>query len=192
MREATRAGHDALESLLRLDGAFGLDHYAGVLWGFAAFLPPWEQQLRAALPAPLRAWFDARRRAPLVQQDLRALGLEAAGAAKVAPLVPLPTAAAAFGSLYVMEGSALGGQLISRGLAERHGIVPTNGGAYFFGAGPGTGALWREFRGLLERNVTTPEACEQACTAAVQTFDALAATFRLHLPSPLPHEPSAA
>lgn len=181
LRQATRASHDAIESLLGLEHPFGLDHYAHVLQGFAAFLSPWELQLRAALPPPLRPWFDARRRAHLVLRDLQALDVPAPSVERVTRLLPLPTPAAAFGSLYVLEGSALGGQLIARGLAERHGIAAGNGGAYFIGAGPRTGALWREFRERLELNVTTPEAREQACAAAVQTFDALAATLRLHL-----------
>jgi len=48
------------------------------------------------------------------------------------------------GYLYVMEGSTLGGQLISRHFRQTLGIELATGGAYFHGYGEQTGARWKE------------------------------------------------
>jgi len=84
----------------------------------------------------------------------------------------LPTEAAAWGSLYVLEGSALGGQVITRSLAEA-GLHPHNGTAYFHGWGDATPARWREFRAVLEAQLAGPGAVDDACEAARGTFDTL-------------------
>jgi heme oxygenase len=71
-----------------------------------------------------------------------------------------------------MEGAALGSQVITRQLAGA-GLRPDNGAAYFHGWGQATGAMWREFRLLLEREVASPAAIAEACAAARHTFDTL-------------------
>lgn len=186
LRQATRERHEAIEALLGLDGDIPLARYRRVLCGFAAFLPGWEAAVEVALPTRLRPWFRSRARVPRVQRDLAALGVAnhpASGAA-----VALPSVAAAFGSMYVLEGSSLGGQVIARRMAHSHGLDDSSGAAYFTGSGPRTGELWREFRDMLEEEIgTRPQAREDAQAAACRTFDALLQTFH-----PLLHEPAAA
>jgi heme oxygenase (biliverdin-IX-beta and delta-forming) len=75
-----------------------------------------------------------------------------------------------------MEGSALGGQVITRSLADA-GLRPDRGAAYFHGWGPATGAMWKEVRTLLDQQLADPDTLAQACDGACATFDALA----LHL-----------
>lgn len=144
--------------------------YAAVLQVFDAFLGAWEPAVAAALPAPWHPWLRARSRRAFLQQDLRCLGIAAAEAP--VPVPALPTAAAAWGSVYVMEGSALGGQVITRSLAEA-GLHPSAGAAYFHGWGDATGVMWRDFRGVLERQLAEPAALDDACHAARRTFDVL-------------------
>lgn len=145
-------------------------HYAGVLQVLDAFLAAWEPAVAAALPPPWGEWLRARSRRPFLRRDLRALSVPALD--RVPALPPLPSAAAAWGSVYVLEGSALGGQVITRSLAEA-GIHPHNGAAYFHGWGDATGRMWREVRGLLQAQLGAPGSLAEACQAARQTFDAL-------------------
>lgn len=144
--------------------------YARVLQVFDSFLASWEPAVAAALPAAWRSWLRERSRRPFLRQDLSALGVPRA--AEAAPLPALRTAAAAWGSIYVMEGSALGGQLITRSLAEA-GLHPHSGTAYFHGWGEATGAMWREFRATLESQLYDATAVAEACDAACRTFDTL-------------------
>ncbi|WP_199698674.1 biliverdin-producing heme oxygenase [Deinococcus cavernae] len=107
LKHETRAEHLALEArlpLLRPD--LTLEQYAAVLRAFAGVVLPLERRL-AALPWPAALDYPARRHTPALQADLGALGLSA-------PEFALPdtlatTLPAAYGTLYVLEGSTLGG-----------------------------------------------------------------------------------
>lgn len=148
--------------------------YAAVLQVFDAFLAEWEPAIASSLPPRWRPWLRARSRRPFLQRDMRLLGIDRGGVRVRAPAFAGP--AAAWGSLYVMEGSAVGGQLITRSLAGA-GLHPARGCAYFHGWGDATGAMWHEFRAVLEAQLAGPDALAQACDAACRTFDLLAGSL---------------
>ena len=192
LRRATSRKHDEIEALLQLapagDGApftLGLDRYAAVLQGLDSFLSAWEPRLLAALPKALRDGFRARSRHAFLRQDLQALSAhlptrpQAPGGDGAVLALVLPDKAAALGSMYVLEGSALGGQAIARALRQCPGLDAMRGTRYFMGHGADTGRMWREFRDLLSRELDEdPVAIQGACRAAIDTFDALIACFR--------------
>lgn len=185
LRAATRLQHDRIERLLALESPLPLARYGAILLGFERFLTAWEQELREALPARLHAWLAARGRLGFVAQDLAFLapGLPVPPARPVPRCLPERSVAAAFGSLYVIEGSALGGQVIAPRLKRDLGLEPGRGASYFHGHGARTGALWREFRLLAEEEIGADPAHRRlACRAAKQTFEALIATFEPLLP----------
>ena len=176
LREATASRHAAIDTLLALRHPFGVAHYTRVLQGFGAFLSAWEPRTAQVLPPHWQSWFAACTRLHLVQQDLAALGL---------PRVPLPitlatpdTPTAALGSLYVLEGSALGGQFITAAARRHLGLTPGHGTAYFHGCGSATAARWREFLVRLEADLASPQARQEAVLGANATFDVLTDLFR--------------
>ncbi|WP_053076698.1 biliverdin-producing heme oxygenase [Caenimonas sp. SL110] len=176
LRSATARSHDRIESVLQLEGDFSLAHYGAVLQGFAAFLDTWEPGVSNALPPHLKPWFAARTRGDMVRRDLVSLQLARPAPARLE--IDLASPAAVFGSLYVLEGSALGGQVISRRLLEVHGFTPDHGAAYFNGHGAQTGRMWREFRQRLDAEVDDCDANRAIASAvAIQTFDALTGVF---------------
>ncbi|UUX94334.1 biliverdin-producing heme oxygenase [Aquabacterium sp. J223] len=165
-----------------MDQPLSLQRYGRVIAGFDWFLHHWESRLLQCLPARLHDWFRGRSRRSLAQRDLRCLAPAAPHGQPfhdpTASLV-LTDIAAQFGSLYVMEGSALGGQVLARDLDQRLGLTIDRGSAYFHGFGTATGALWREFRERLEQEVgPRPADIAAACAAANATFDALTDAFR--------------
>lgn len=170
LRAATRDHHARIDRLMDLRRMRDRRHYAEILRVLDAFLAAWEPAVAAALPARWHGWLQARSRRPFLRADLDALGVAPAQGVAAAP--SLHGTAAAWGSLYVMEGSALGGQVITRSLAQA-GLRPDSGSAYFHGWGDATGAMWREFRTLLEAQLAGPHAVAEACDAACRTFDAL-------------------
>jgi heme oxygenase len=174
LRASTATRHQAIDGLMDLAQLHDPQRYGRVLRVFEAFLASWEPSVRQALPEHRQGWWQRRSRLPFVRQDLRHLGLAPAAPARL-PFA-LPSAAAAFGSAYVMEGSALGGQFIARQLADS----PECSGAlaYFRGWGAETGACWREFRAVLDNELQAPTAIAEACTAARDTFDALSDCLR--------------
>lgn len=145
------------------------EHYARVLLVLDAFLAAWEPAVASALPPRWRPWLQARSRRPFLQRDLGQLGVARAHPARVEHLRDV---ASAWGSIYVMEGSALGAQFITRSLAQA-GLHPESGAAYFNGWGAQTGAMWREARGVLASELVAPGAITHACEAACRTFDTL-------------------
>ena len=189
LRRATHERHEAIEALLQLHHPLPRDRYERILGGFESFLRDWEPHLQAALPPELAAEAAARSRLPFLRHDLQVLGLPRREdrPCSLAARLPLPDLAAALGSQYVLEGSALGGQLVARQLAANLGLSPQSGAAYFHGWGEDTGRHWKQFRTRLDAHVP-PEgpACDRACEAASRTFDLLIDTF-----TPLLHEPVA-
>lgn len=178
LRRATRAHHERIDALIDLPQLSERSHYARVLQAFAAFLAGWEPAIAAALAPGWEPWLRARSRRRFLQDDLAHLGVGAPAAAAL-PQAAWSCPAAAWGSVYVMEGSALGGQLISRQLAAA-GLRPDRGAAYFHGWGDATGALWRETRTVLAAQLAAPAALAQACEGARSTFDALSGLLAPH------------
>jgi len=172
LRAATADHHRRIENLLALEALDSSARYGQVLQGFDAFLSRWEDAVCDSLPADLQRWFVVRRRGEHVRRDLRMLGVPRLPAARFH--LDLSSIDRVFGSLYVLEGSALGAQVIAPVLERRLGLNATNGARYFAGFGDRTGGMWREFRTMLASHVQDRHAC---AAAAVATFDALASTF---------------
>lgn len=185
LRRATAGRHVLLESFLKLDPALELSGYIKALRGFELFLSNWEPRVQARLPPRLHDWSAAQSRYEFVVRDLAQLGCESgcrsdvsAECALLVENIRLNDTAAVFGSMYVLEGSALGGQVIARRAREAFGLNPDNGAAYFNGFHSETASRWRQFQHLLAQEVgSTSDARKDACTAARQTFDALLGTF---------------
>ncbi len=132
LRTETRPAHDQLEGTLALlDERLGLDAYRKVIERFYGFWRNWEPRMATLFQDA--AFLDPRRRMHLLRADLVALGLSAHAVAML-PTCPAPilrNSVEALGSLYVMEGSTLGGRVIERnverclGLNSRYGACCT-------------------------------------------------------------------
>lgn len=175
LRQATREQHEAVEASLGLAAPFSREHYMRVLEGFDAFLQTWEAQIASHVPTRLKRWTQEGFRHVDLQHDLLALGIGRASPARLN--LPLSTRAAAMGSLYVIEGSALGARVIAPRLAREHGLHADNGGRYFAADPDRSASRWRDFRFLLDQEIVTPSAARQACAAAQATFAALLEVF---------------
>ncbi len=169
LRRATRAQHDRIDALMDLRRMQDRAHYARVLGVFDAFLAGWEPAVAAALPGRWQPWLHARSRRPFLHQDLRSLGVAPPAPARIPPFAG---PASAWGSVYVVEGSALGGQFITRSLAQA-GLHPGRGATYFHGWGGATGTMWREARAVLAGELDSEAALAHACASARLTFDTL-------------------
>jgi heme oxygenase len=110
--------------------------------------------------------FDARRRSPLLARDIEALGKSAA--LDGGPGLDIATRPEAFGALYVLEGSSLGGRLILRELVRRG--APMIGLGFLDPYGARTAEAWRAFLEILERETALRKAAEQAVSGALKAF----------------------
>jgi heme oxygenase len=173
LRSTTSSAHAAIERKLGLMQPITLPRYVALLQGFDAFLAAWEPMVESRLAPPLRPWFRAGTRGAAARRDLVALDAPARGAVHLA--LSLPDLPAVLGSLYVVEGSALGAQVIAPVLHAGLGLHEGNGAAYFTAHKDATARRWREFRELLEAEAATDPG--SACRAAIATFEALSQTL---------------
>ena len=76
------------------------------------------------------------------------------------------------GSMYVVEGSTLGGQLISRIIEDRLKLEDGNGYTFYRSYGPELGMMWREFGRFFNESVA-PENIGGAVSGAQRTFEGI-------------------
>ncbi len=75
------------------------------------------------------------------------------------------------GVLYSIEGSTLGGQVISQNLDLNHNLSITNGARFFSGYADNTEVQWREFCRFAESIQNDEEQCKFAEASAILTFN---------------------
>lgn len=171
LREATAHAHQQLESLLGLlDSPMNYTRFVAVLMRFHGFHRVWEPALERTLGDA--AFTTPRRRLILIEHDLRALDIDDLDIESL-PTVPeaaqlCRTLDGALGSLYVMEGSTLGGRVITRRLLEDADWCPEEGLLYFHPYGDLTGERWRQTLALLD--LVPAERHDAVVEGALETF----------------------
>lgn len=170
LRNETALSHQRLERSLNLmHPHLEKDCLVELLIGFHGFHRIWEANLARELPAA----FVPLARLPLIEQDLQVLGLDAnkidaiPGCAPAASLVEC--ADTALGSVYVLEGSTLGGRVITSHLSKMSWWPPA-GLRYFDPYGEQTASRWRQ---TLAQLADADGAHERIVAGAVRTFEVL-------------------
>ncbi|WP_438480066.1 biliverdin-producing heme oxygenase [Oleiharenicola lentus] len=174
LRTDTRLQHEQLEASLGL--AKSRAEHLAQLKGFLGFIEPWEQ---ATARSPLAEFYRGREKSAWLREDLKSFGLTDAEIAALPRCQHLPAVdslPAALGSVYVIEGSTLGGQMISKHLETTLGFSGGSGYRYFRSYGADVGKKWGELRGLLVES-SSPENDDRIVAAAGETFAAMGEWF---------------
>jgi heme oxygenase len=147
LRQETAQQHAALEARLPLlDGSLTRDAYRHLLGRFWGYYAPLEACLLGVMQRhALDFDYTVRQKTPLLERDLQALGVAAGSMPRCASLPALAELAQLLGCLYVIEGSTLGGRLITQRLSGHLALRADSGGAFFSGYGAATAARWHEF-----------------------------------------------
>lgn len=172
LRDATHDRHERLEAVFPWGQAFASrENYAQLLRAMEVLVRSADQAIDAQLPADVSA--GARRRASWIADDLRQLGAQPARTDEiVAPDFSFVNSPGrAIGCLYVLEGSALGAQYLSRQLQARLGIAPETGGRYLAAYGERTGERWKAFQAWANGALQSPELLNDAVFASLRTFE---------------------
>lgn len=170
LRQESRPHHVRLEEAVGL--AASIEQHQLITRGFFGFIEPWE---KAVLASPHASFLEGRTKTSLLVDDLRHFGMSAAAISALPRCLDIPPVAslpAMLGALYVIEGSTLGGQMISRHLETSFGLSDGNGYRYFLSYGSDTPRKWQEFRRVLLEH-SSPENDDLIVAAAKDTFDAL-------------------
>ncbi len=172
LRTETAPAHRAIEEMLDLRRKLSdRDQVLRVLCSLRGFFAPAEDALEGALGVAVMA---GRHRVPAIDADLRALDLDAT-AIRALPSCPAAgrsrSRAAALGTLYVLEGTRLGGRIIARALS-RESWVPT-GFSRFWSDRADADGHWQSYLALLP-DEREPDA---VIDGARETFEALRTWF---------------
>lgn len=178
LRNRTAACHEALEqnplSIALLSNTVSLDDYTAYLKKLYGFIYGFEKNIFHLL-CPFLPDIKRRTKADLIVSDLLKQNLNRGNVA----VLPdsffknwYPTLPAAWGGMYVLEGSILGGQIIQRHLLQNMGNGFC-GSAYFTVYGKETGGLWKTFLQQLANAAQVPGDEDEIIDSAVQTFSAI-------------------
>lgn len=176
LKQQTRHQHTELEQLNNLPAS--LQDYLVQLELFYGFIAPWERRLAETLEEddPVRG---GREKTAWLEADLAFFGYtarEIGALPQCHDLPPTDTREQILGAAYVIEGSTLGGQLISRHLTQALGLSPGGGDQYFRSYGPAVGPMWQAFRQQL-LSYSSPQADPVIVAAAQDMFARLHAWF---------------
>lgn len=162
LKIATQSHHYILESNQQMhhlmsDALTGSD-YLHLLMQMYGFYVPLEARLAqfGADWAACEIDFARRRKVPLLERDLEALGVSHVARGQIPLCTRLPAVDSfpqAVGVLYVLEGSTLGGQLITRHLAYCLGLKPDQGLAFFSSYTSEIGSMWKQFSNQINNYV---------------------------------------
>ncbi|AKM11896.1 hypothetical protein AB433_15240 [Croceicoccus naphthovorans] len=155
LRDATQAEHGATEDAFALFDLTRRGHYRAFLTAHAMALPRFE------LAVTGQGWSGWQPRLPALADDLAALH-----APLPAPMIaPRVSPVAAWGVQYVIEGSRLGGRLLS----ER---IPQGAPSFYLSASPDMSVRWQAFCSALERAGAEegPAWLDEVTNAAIETF----------------------
>lgn len=175
LREETQSQHASIENSLDLfNRVLTLKDYRTLLARFYGFYVPLEARLsNMNLEESCEIDFALRKKAPLLLNDLRFLGMSDEEIANLnmataSELPPLETPEDAMGVLYVIEGSTLGGQIISRHFREKFGFK-REGLEFFTSYGADVGHFWRDLRDACEIFVGTQAAPAEASDQVIRS-----------------------
>lgn len=178
LRNATQAQHERLNRHALLTGllqpGYSLADYRLLLQTLYRLYSALEPRL-AEFAAGRVAGFDYAARAKLawLQADLDYFGIDPAALEASEPPLAVPAIASLgdyVGVLYVVEGSTLGGQLISKRLQQYLGLTPNGGARFYAGYGEASAVRWRDYLAFAESVAADAEQSKAAEMAANRTF----------------------
>lgn len=157
LREETAAQHEQIEQNPYAKAAFDqtltIDQYRSYLAKFYGFIKPAEKKFMAEDDVnDMGLDMSIRMKSKHLEEDLMHLDMtqdEINQLPLCSRLPELGTPAQIWGYLYVMEGSTLGGQIITKQLMKFLPVSPESGIRYFHAYGQETKPRWTEFREAL-------------------------------------------
>jgi heme oxygenase len=160
VKEATQQYHTEVENLLlpKLSSISTADDYAAILKMFYGYFSPLERCIQQHLTAAYLPDVPERRKAAAILDDLQAIGQSTAHIEHCTMLPQIENTAQAFGAMYVLEGSSLGGKVIAKMLLKNEALSVTEDALHFFsGYKEETGSRWKTFLTALNGQTETKE-----------------------------------
>lgn len=166
LKEQTKQQHDDTEAKLQsqkiFDKSYTLDDYKTLLIHNYKLISRYEPQIHDQLQNYPELKLELRSKIDALKTDLDNLNIKTENEV---PTQNLENEAEAFGALYVMEGSTLGGNVIAKQL-KRNPEFENVEFNYFGVYGENTGPYWQEFKSIIDEKIT--EEHYEACVAGAK------------------------
>ncbi|WP_028979138.1 biliverdin-producing heme oxygenase [Sporocytophaga myxococcoides] len=174
IKRQTAENHAAMENsnLMKpvVSRELSLESYKNILIKFYGFFHPLENSINSF--SDIHNYlhdFETRRKSTALKDDLHKLGCnEEINLCNDLP--EIKTSSQALGCLYVMEGSTLGGRMISRIISETISLNKDSGVSFFNGYGEETGKKWKSFCEALTHYSSAVNDDDTIIDAANETF----------------------
>lgn len=178
IKAATSAAHLSTEKLLvkYVKQVQSNRDYAAILACMHGYFAPLERRLDAQLTA-LFPDHGQRRKAGNMENDLAVL-LEDVKRTEAVDLPDTGSDAAALGCFYVMEGSTLGGTVITKVIKDKNPDIPEHAFSFFSGYGEANMDMWKAFVTRFNELLVTDEQIATATAAANDCFAKLETWIR--------------
>jgi len=171
LKEETKQEHDKTEETLQskkiFDRSYTLEDYKELLIHNYFLISKYEPQVNKLLSSYPELKLNVRTKINAIARDLSDLGVGINSDNSAAN--DLNNEAEAFGALYVMEGSTLGGNVIVKQLRKNPAFenITFN---YFGIYAEKTGLLWQEFKAFLDEKINEKdyESCISGARKAYQ------------------------
>lgn len=169
LRKRTYPAHEESEKrmLVALEGIKNKEDYIRLLNLLYGFYAPMETRIRKYLTKDLFPDIDKRCRSEYLLWDILESGIPPPRPDFCTELPVISSFAGALGALYVLEGSTMGGRIISTMLSSLLGASNTL--TFFNGYGEETGTMWKSFKDYLNRSVSDDQWSELT-NSATHTF----------------------
>ncbi|MFD2556489.1 biliverdin-producing heme oxygenase [Sphingobacterium tabacisoli] len=175
IKEATKQAHQELEKtvVLQLKNVRNPSDYAEVLKNFYAYFNAIERAIAPFINTDTLPDIADRRNSSYLKKDIEELGSDI----QTLPLAIPPTITnipQAFGALYVLEGSIMGGPYIVQ-MLQKYGM--DKGFHFFSGYGADSGKMWTAFTEVLNQVPKTEEEEDSMVSTANETFEKFGQVF---------------
>ena len=165
LKSETAPAHAAAERYLseKLQAISSRHDYGIILRSLYGFYAPLQDAIFQHIKTTHLPDLSSRRTASLILDDLKALGISTEHIEVCTQLPAIHHPAQAFGALYVLEGSTLGGRMISRMLKENQHVKLQPAQIRFFeGYQKETGEKWKSFLEALNQQTDVSPIIETA------------------------------
>lgn len=145
------------------------EQYSELLNLFFTYFGALEKRINQYIGTSQLPDYPERRKTESLLNDINYLGGSAMDAIEDADVPQIGNPLEAFGALYVIEGSTLGGVMISKMMKKQLNLE--GGGLSFFESyGSETEAMWSRFKEVLDRQVSNDADVQLILSAADETF----------------------
>lgn len=175
LRQQTKAEHDKTEALPLMGAVLGehfsMDAYCSLLKRFFSFYQPLERELQHFLSHQTDA-YPYQAKLPLLHRDLQFIARdEMAPHIKEAVIPRIDQHETFLGVLYVLEGSTLGGAMITNQLKKHLDV--TQGAQFFYPYQEKTYKQWQHTRAYIDGFAMASAKKDLVVAAAKATFHAI-------------------